>query len=121
MSAGNFLDAFYATNGGEICAIRIQPETAALSLGGVANTIPAGPATQLASAQVSRGKRSIGVNARTVTVKFVGAGPDGYQANGKITIPWLNPGTYEEIPNKATGTYLGAGVILAGKSPERIR
>lgn len=121
MSAGQFLDAFYETNSGEICGVRIQPETAALVLDAVSNTIPAGPATQLASAQVGRGKRSIGVNTRTVTVEFTGAVPDGYQPNGKITLPWLQQASFEALPKNALGTYLGVGVRLAGRSPERIR
>jgi len=121
MSAGQFLDAFYETNSGEICGVRIQPETAALVLNAVTNTIPAGPATQLASAQVSRGKRAIGVNTRTVSIRFTGAVPDGYQINGTITLPWLQQDTFEALPNRATGTYLGNAVILVGKSPETIR
>lgn len=121
MSAGQFLDAFYETNSGEICAIRTQPETAALVLNAVTNTIPAGPATQLASAQVGKGRRAIGVNARLVRVRFTGAVPDGYQANGIIALPWFQPDSFEALPNKATGTYLGVSVVLAGKTPETIR
>lgn len=121
MSAGQFLDAFYETDNGEICAIRTQPETAALVLNAVTNTIPAGPSTQLASAQVGKGRRAIGVNARLVRIRFTGAVPDGYQAGGIITLPWFQPATYNALPNKATGTYLGVAVVMAGRTPETIR
>jgi hypothetical protein len=121
MSAGQFLDAFYETNNGNICAIRIQPETAALVLNAVTNTIPAGPADQLASAKAGGGRRTIGVNARQVRVRFTGAVPEGYQPGGEISLPWLQFSTFEALPKNATGTYLGSGVILTGRSPETIR
>ena len=121
MSAGQFLNAFYETNSGNIAGIRVQPETAALVLNGVTNTIPAGPADQLASAQVGKGRRSIGINARLVRIRFTGAVPDGYQAGGEIALPWLQFASFEALPKNATGTYLGVGVTLVGRSSETIR
>jgi len=123
MSAGAFLEAFYETDAGNIAPIRTQPESAALVIEGQTNTIVAGPATAgFPSAVVSRGKRALGVNARTVRVKFPdGTGPDGYQAGGTISLPWYDPTTFALLPTRGTGTYLGSSVTLIGKSPETVR
>ncbi len=122
MSAGSFLDAFYELNNGDIAAIRVQPETAALVLDGVTNAIPAGPATLPVSAKVSKTNREIGIGPRTVTIEFTGAVPDGYAPNSKITLPWFEAASWNALPPRgATGTYLTVGVRLTGKSPESIR
>lgn len=121
MSAGAFLRAFYELNSGAIAPIRIQPETGALTFGATNNTIPAGPATLPVSARVSNSNRSIGIKPRSVTVRFTGAVPEGYQALSTITLPWLAPETWETLAPGATGTYLGGSVTLVGKSPERVR
>lgn len=121
MSAGQFLRAFYELNSGEVASIRIQPETAALVMDGVTNTVPAGPADVPGSAAVSRGNRALGINARKVSIRFTAEPPTGYSDNSVITLPWLQPTTWEALALGSTGTYLGAGVQLVGKSPERIR
>jgi hypothetical protein len=118
LSSGNFLRAFYETDSLAICAVSIQPETAALALDGVTNAIPAGPADQLASAKVSGSRREIGVICRGVYVEFDGAPPEGYSEGSVIFLPWLQPATFAALPNNATGTYLGASVRLVGKKPE---
>lgn len=121
MSSGAFIRSFYELNSGEVASIRVQPETLALSLGGGANAAATGPADVPGSAKVSGGARSIGINARKVSIVFTGTPPEGYKADSPISLPWLIPNTWEALSPGATGTYLGAAVELIGKSPERIR
>ena len=122
MSSGAFTDSFYASN--ELASthpIRVQPETLALELDGQANEAPAATGAVGPSAQVSRGKRSIGINARTVTIQFT-ATKAGYLAGSKITLPWLKSTTFAALtPKVSTGTYLEVACKLVGKSPETVR
>ena len=123
MSAGAFLNAFYETEVGNIAPIRAQPETAALVLDGTTNAIPAGPATAgFPSAQVSKGRRSIGVNTRLVRVQFApGAAPTGYKEGVAIALPWFQADSFANLPTGATGTYLSASVVMVGKTAESVR
>jgi hypothetical protein len=122
MSAGAFSDSFYESNElGSVHPIRVQPETIALVLGGQANTAPSGTGAIGPSAQVSRGKRSIGINARTVTIELT-ASLAGYLSGSKITLPWLDSATFSAItPKVTTGTYLATACKVVGKSPETVR
>jgi hypothetical protein len=122
MSAGAFADSFYESNElGTVHPIRIQPETLALTLGGQANDAPDGASAIGPSAQVSRGKRAIGINARSVSIKLTAA-LTGYKAGSVITLPWLDPATFADItPKVTTGTYLATACIVSGKSPETVR
>jgi len=120
MSAGPFSRSFYETDNGDIAAIRVQPETITLSIGGQANTAPAGPATIPGSATVSRGRRSNGINARLVRVVFETA-PTGYKAGSAIALPWLDPGTFAGLNTNDTVAYLGGTGVLVGKTAEKIR
>lgn len=120
MSAGFFLKAFYSLDNGNVANIRIQPESAALVLNGVTNTIPAGPAVESASVKVNGSRRAFGVNARKVRLEWTGAAPDGYDPDGIVTVPWFNPTTFAGIVRAQTGTYLGSGVRVLGKTPEYI-
>jgi len=124
MSSGAFVTSKYASTAtATIHPIRVQPETLALQLGSTANAAPSGTAV-LPSAQVSRGRRSIGINARTVTVKFAaGSVPSGYKAESPITLPWLqeNSAFTTAVPGTTAVTYLGQTAILVGKSPEITR
>lgn len=91
MSNGAFTNSKYSSNKtGAIHPIRIQPETLTLVVNGVTNTAPAGEVASPISAQVSQSKRSLGLNARTVTVKFSNVGTSGYKADSPISLPWLN-------------------------------
>lgn len=121
MSSGSFEDSFYESNElGSVHPIRVQPETIALTLGGQANVAPVGTAAIGPSAQVSRGKRSIGINARMVTVRLT-ATKDGYLAGSTISVPWLDPATFAAITPKVTlGTYLAVACKVIGKSPEKV-
>lgn len=120
MSSGPFQRSFYELNNGEIASIRVQPETLALSLGGGANTAPAGPATVPGSAVVSRGRRAAGINARLVRIQF-DTPPTGYKADSVIQLPWLQDTTFDNLQTGDTGTYLGTPVTLIGKTAEAIR
>jgi len=118
MSAGNYLDAFYTSDLINVHPIRIQPETAALVIDGVTNTIPAGPADFPISAKVSGGKRQLGLTARSVTVKWTTTPPTGYDDEGEITLPWLDPTTWLGLAKEQTGTYLTQGVTVVRKTQE---
>lgn len=123
MSAGatvlsKYQDTKLSTN---IRPIRIQPETLALEINSVANAAPTGAQNAYPSAQVSSGKRSIGVNARTVTIKFSGTPPTGYKADSPITLPWLTATTFGAIDVGQTGTYLETAIVVLGTSAEKVR
>jgi len=119
MSAGRFnTQALYETDNLELAAITVQPETLLLSLGNFTNESPTGQATLPSSAVVSRGRRSKGINARLVRLAWTGTAPDGYDDRGIITLPWLAKASYDDLPNKATGTYLNRPVRLVGKTGE---
>jgi hypothetical protein len=122
MSAGAFTNSFYLSSElGTVHPIRVQPETISLTLGGQANTAPSGTGAIGPSAQVSGGKRSIGINARTVSIRLTAA-LSGYKADSVIRLPWLANSTFAAlVPKVTTGTYLGTACILVGKSPETVK
>jgi hypothetical protein len=121
MSGGPFENGRYESNGtGAVHKIRVQPETKALELDGVDNDYPAGAALGKPSAQVGRGKRSIGINARTVSIRLT-APLSGYKTGSVITLPWFVPSTFDALPDVAVGTYLGTACELVGKSAEKVR
>ena len=123
MSAGEFERSIYETDAGNFAAVKVQPETLAAVVDGVTNAAAVGTVNQEASAQVGKGKRTIGINTRTVTLKFTGALPDGYSGD-PVTIPALTPAFYAACnPNSdtATGTYLSVPVEAVGRSPETVR
>ena len=123
MSAGKFSDAFYelsAENGGGKARCRVQPETLSATIGGAANSSAGGAATLPSSAVVSRGRRSRGINMRTVTLKWTGAAPDGY--DGKtVTIPVLTVAAFTAWAFEATGTYLSTPVKVVGRTAESVK
>jgi hypothetical protein len=120
MSAGSFVIKRYQATADtdNYHPIRIQPETEALEIDGVTNAEPPGAINAYPSAQVSKGRRSIGLNARMVTVRFDGAGPANYQAQGTIRLPWLNAATFADIRRGQSGTYLTQPITVVGVSPE---
>lgn len=120
MSAGTFETSKYASAKGFIYPIRIQPETKSLTLGGQANDPPAGALTAGAlSVRVQGGKRSIGLVARKIRVKFTGSVPATYASGGTHAIPVLDPETYESYKDRTlTGTYLSQPVKVVGWSGE---
>lgn len=121
MSVGIYLDAFYESDTGEIHNIRIQPETASLVIGGVTNTIPAGPATNAQQIKVSASRGEFGVKARKVRVEVLTAGTSGLTPGSVIELPWLQSASFLDVtrPSKQEGTYyLGATVKVIGGTPE---
>lgn len=120
MSAGQFLRTFYELDNGEIAAIRVQPETLNLTIGGTANAAPAGPASVPGSASVSRGRRSNGINARVVRIVFT-TPPTGYEGNSPIQLPWLQESSFDDLQTNDAVSYLGGTGVLIGKTAEKIR
>lgn len=121
MSAGAFVNTKYSTAGGVVVPIRVQPETLLATLGGTANSAPAGDVVAgYPSAKVSGSKRKFGINARTVSMKFTAAVPDGYAPNSIVRIPWLQQTSFNSIGKGTTGTYLGVAVQVIGRSGEEI-
>lgn len=117
MSAGPFTRAFYqlsSENGGGVVACRVQPETLTFQVA------PSGPATIPGRARMSGGKRRFGINARAITGVWVGAAPDGYDPNGTIRIPILNPADYATLSLGETITYLGNDLQIVGRTPEAV-
>jgi len=121
MSGGPFENGRYqCVATGQIHPIRVQPETKALDVDGTTNDYPAGAADTPVSAQVSQGKRSLGVNARTVTIKFPTAAPTGYKVGSPIRLPWFQPFPSPNFAKGSVVTYLGATGELVGTSEEKV-
>lgn len=122
MSAGDFTDTFYELdtgNGAGIVRARVQPETLAATIAATANAGATGPATVPITARMNGGRRTFGVNARTVTLRFTGAAPTDYSGDD-VTIPVLQEATYAAWTKGATGTYLGVAVEVVGRKPEYV-
>lgn len=121
MSAGAFETGRYDCQAtGQIHPIRTQVETKALTIDGTANAYPTGEADTPVSAQVSQGKRSLGVNARTVTIKFPTTAPTGYKVDSPIRLPWFQPFPTPNFAKGAAVTYLGGSGVLVGTSTEKV-
>jgi hypothetical protein len=126
MSAGQLSRSRYEDDNGNIWKIRVQPETEGLTIDGVANAAPTGAFTAgFPSAQVSRGRQSIGINARLCRIKFNTTVPPGYDANGSIALPVLTQAAKAAFVSDAEGTYTLDGtaydVTVIGTTPEKIR
>jgi len=123
MSAGEFERSLYELdtgNGGGIAPCLVQPETLAATIGGTENLAPAGPPTLPNSARMIGPRRAVGINSRYVTLEWTGAPPTGYSGDN-VRIPVMQESTYADWTVGQTGTYLGAGVVVVGRNPERIR
>lgn len=124
MSAGSFVLSRYAAvygDGSNIHPIQIQPETLALTIETVANDPPAGGATSPISARVSGGRRTAGLNAELVRIKFTGTRPPGYKEDGTITLPLLEEDIRVAAVRGAEGSYLGSSIVVVGRSAETVR
>lgn len=117
MSAGPFTDTFYSTDKGGTGNIRLQPETLTFSLQG---TPEVGPADQEASVRVQGSRRSFGIIARKVRVRFTSTVPTGYEPDSTLSIPILTQVAYAAITKGDTGTYLGQAIRVLGKTPEYV-
>lgn len=120
MSAGNFIRSSYQARNGTIYPCRIQPETASLTIGSVANDPPAGPIDGSITARMRGSRRRFGVTARKVSLEFTGALPDGYSGD-PVDVPVLSPGVFDGYNPGAAGTYLGQAVVLISKTAEQLR
>ena len=121
MSAGAFETGRYqCVATGQIHPIRVQEETKALIVAGDTNAYPAGAADTPVSAQVSQSKRALGVNARTVTIKFPTAAPTGYKVGSVIKLPWFTPFPTPNYAKGAAVTYLGSTGVLVGTQEEKV-
>lgn len=125
MSAGPFITTSYQSTtlpGNPIMIARIQPETQSLVLGGAQNEQGGATVTLPLRVNISGNKNSLGVKPRTVTLRWTAAPPDGYSPNGTLVVPILSQNLWDAIdPLVTTGTYLGAAVVVVGKSPENYR
>lgn len=124
MSAGEFeISKYQATGlGGAILPIKIQPETAALTIAGTANTAPADPVSLDLFAQVNKGRREYGVGVRKVLIRFTDPAniPAGYTGDD-LYIPVLTPAASAAYVKGAAGTYLDSPVVVQSTIPENIR
>lgn len=120
MSEGAFESGRYADNLGGIHAIRVQPETKGLVLGGSTNSYPAGAVDTRPRAKVSGSTRKFGVNARKVSIRFTAAAGD-YKEGSVISLPWFVPATFDALTEGAVGTYQTFAVELVGTRPEKIK
>jgi hypothetical protein len=122
MSAGPFIFSRYESDtlpGDPIMIARIQPETQDLVLGGASNAPGGATVTLPLRVSLSRNRNSLGVLARTVTLRWITDAPTGYAPNGVLVIPILGKALWDAIdPGITTGTYLGGTVRVVGKSPE---
>lgn len=120
MSAGSFVRSKYEADNGDIHPIRVQPETLTANLG-AANSAPVSDVDVSLFASARKSKRSYGLGARTVRVRFTATAPTGYAQNQILSVPVLTPATYLAAQTAQTGTYLGVAVEIVGTSPESRR
>ena len=121
MSAGAFITAFYTTNAGNKVAVRLQPETTQVILGGGTNVPGTGPADSgWPSAVVSKSRRGIGIHPRLATVKFTGTPPTGYKAGSTYRIVVLNEAVWTPLGKGSIGQYLGQDIEVVSTTPEKI-
>lgn len=122
MSAGNFIFSRYQSDtlpGEPIMIARIQPETQDLVLGAASNEPGGATVTLPLRVSLSRNRNSLGVLARTVTLRWVSDVPTGYAPSGVLVVPILSKALWDAVdPGVTTGTYLGGTVRVVGKNPE---
>lgn len=123
MSAGSFEPGFYESLTNVIYPIRAQPETKGLTIGGVANAYPAGPAsTGVSRIRLRKGRRAVGPTIRTATVILTAAGTGEtaeYLAGTRHVVPLFAQATWDEYQIDQTGTYLGIACRVVGLFPSK--
>lgn len=119
MSTGAFVIAGYSTDNADIVPIKVQPETLTAVLGTANASAGATFAAGFPSAQVSKGKRAIGINARTVSLRFDAVNGE-YLVGSILRIPVMTQARWAALSRGAAVTYQGAAATVAGKSPETI-
>lgn len=122
MSQGAFIRSFYATNGGAIARIRLQPETELATFGGTVNDAPAGPPTVATTVKVSKSRRAYGIGPRKVGIVFdAGEAPAGYEAGNIYYIPVLTRAVYDAAVVGGAAVYLGGTADIVSKVEESIK
>lgn len=122
MSAGLFVRSKYTASydNTAIHPIRVQPESIAASIGGTTNAAPTGAINNPISARVTGSKRTLGLNARKVTIAAPATGqPTGYAPGGTTSIPALNEAFYNAAIKGTPVTYLGVSTfVVVSRSQE---
>lgn len=126
MSAGDFSATLYEAtyNNTQIHPIKLQPETldATFSNGtdpAFENNSPTGVATSPISAQVSLGRKQVGLRARYVLCRWI-TKPSGYDGDTfKLVVP--DRSNFDQIAFGFSVTYLGGTGTVIAKEPERAR
>lgn len=121
MSQGAFeIGRYSCTATGDIHPIRVQPETKALTVNGVTNAYPAGEANSPISAQISQSRRALGINARSVTIKFPTTAPTGYKVGEPIRLPWFQAFPTPAFIKGQSVTYQGGTGELVSFNEEKV-
>jgi hypothetical protein len=123
MSAGVFTLTRYESSysATQIHPIRCQPETLTASIGGTANTPPAGASTNPISAKISLTNREIGLRPRYVVLKSPATDPpDGYAPLSNTRIPALTEVWFALAVKGAEVSYLGATFTVVNPEPEQV-
>jgi len=121
MSQGKFTDGTYESNKGVFYNCKVQPETAAATIGGVANAFPALVGTPAEPSAIVSGSRArIGVHARYVSFIWNAAPPTNYDPNTRGKLPIFDPDVYNGINKNQIGSYLGVAIKIKGKTAEKI-
>ena len=123
MSAGAFVTSKYSAtyDTSAIHPIRVQPETIAATIGVITNAAPTGEVNNPIQARVSGGRRSIGLVARSVTLRASSTAsdvPDGYALGGITRIPALTTAFYDAAIKGVAVTYLTKPFKVVSRSSE---
>lgn len=118
MSQGSFNQGFYQADSGEVHVIRHQPETAALAIDGVTNSVAAGPATSEFWVKANQGARAFGLRPRAVKVRWTGVAPVGFKASAVLSVVVFQTSVFNGISIGDAGTYLGSAIEVTGKRGE---
>lgn len=121
MSAGRFESTKYELNGGQVAAIRVQPETVLATFGGTANAAPAGAIDFPVAAKVTKGNREYGLGARSVSAVWTGTVPTGYDNRGTLNITILTEALFNTIGVGTVGVYLNEPIRVIGVKGEQRR
>lgn len=119
MSQGAFVTARYQTDNGDLVNIKVQPETLTATLGTANASAGAAADTGWPSAQVSKSKRAIGINARTVSIRLT-AELEGYKPDSILRIPVTTKARWDALSKDSAVTYQATAGVVVGKSAEKI-
>ncbi len=118
MSAGQFTQAKYQDDVGNVFKGRVQPETLALSINSTANANAGGAITAPVGIKFTAGNGETGVKARKVGVRFTSTLPAGYSGADILYIPVMTPTAFAAYTIGQTGTYLGEPVEVLSRHGE---